>query len=259
MRVLVTNDDGVEAPGIAALVAGLMDAHHDVLVVAPLSDASGAGTGTGPQRREVVDRFACVRTQVAGAPAFGLDALPSLCVTAACVGAFGEPPELVVSGVNAGRNVGRSVLHSGTVGAALTAAQLGWPSIAASAQTREGRPAIFTPAVALTVTLIDEKLYHRGIVLNCNTPDRELAKIRGVRLAPLGDADLIAGARVVDSYLEMEFLRQPAGAPETDEILTEQGFATLTPLAGLQIELGAAKERLNDALDALERRLLRSR
>ncbi|MDA8297301.1 MAG: 5'/3'-nucleotidase SurE [Actinomycetota bacterium] len=257
MRVLVTNDDGVEAPGIAALVAGLIDAHHDVVVVAPLTDASGAGTGTGPQRREVVDRFACVRTQVGGAPAFGLDALPSLCVTAGCAGAFGEPPELVVSGVNAGRNVGRSVLHSGTVGAALTAAQLGWPAIAASAQTRGGRPAVFAPAVALTTALIDEKLYCDGVVLNCNTPDRELAEIQGVRLAPLGDANLIAAARVVGSYLEMEFLRQSDGEAETDEILTERGFATLTPIAGLRVERSGALDRLVAALDALERRFLR--
>lgn len=256
MRVLVTNDDGIEAPGIAALVTGLVDAHHDVVVVAPLTDASGAGTGTGPQRREVVDRFACLQTQLCGAPAFGLDALPSLCVTAGCAGAFGEPPELVVSGVNAGRNVGRSVLHSGTVGAALTAAQLGWPAIAASAQTRGDRPATFLPAVALTVALIDEKLYHDGVVLNCNTPDRELAKIQGVRVAPLGDANLVAAARVVDSYLEMEFLRQPAGGGETDEILTNRGFATLTPIVGPRVDHGAAMDRLVPVLEALQRRLL---
>ncbi len=136
VRVLVTNDDGVGAPGLAALTRALVGwvdtvatgggATHEIVVVAPSSNYSGAGAAVG----SVEDRTAIpyVRATVEGAEgveAYGLDASPALSVIAGALGAVGPKPDLVLSGINHGVNVGRSVLHSGTVGAALTASQLG--------------------------------------------------------------------------------------------------------------------------------------
>lgn len=251
MRVLVTNDDGIQAPGIEALAAGLVAEGHEVTVVAPLSDASGSGTGTGPQRREHVNRFTCVERQLAGAPAYGLDGLPSLCVTAACSGAFGKPPELVVSGINAGRNIGRSVLHSGTVGAALTAVQLGRPAIASSIQV--GGDPSFDTAVWLTLRLIELSGSLGAMALNCNVPNLPVAKLAGVRLASLGDSDVVASAEVVDGFLQMRFLRATAtNASGSDEALGEQAYATVTPLLGVCLAGGISRAALAGALLEIE-------
>ena len=143
MRVLVTNDDGVSAPGLAALTRALVGwaerstagggPRHEIVVVAPSSNYSGAGAAVG----SVTDgtRIVYQRARVTGAEdveAYGLDASPALSVIAGALGAIGPKPDLVLSGINHGVNVGRSVLHSGTVGAALTASQLGISALAVS-------------------------------------------------------------------------------------------------------------------------------
>ncbi len=131
MRILVTNDDGVTAPGLAALTRALVawtggagadgpGSPHEIIVMAPSSNYSGAGAAVG----SVTDGTAIPyqRAFVEGAgdvEAYGLDASPALSVIAGALGAVGPKPDLVVSGINHGVNVGRSVLHSGTVGAAL--------------------------------------------------------------------------------------------------------------------------------------------
>ena len=94
MRILVTNDDGVFAPGIGALTAALADAGHDVTVVAPLEDHSGSSAATGLQLQRSVGtlRFEAVELPaVPGVPAIGVAALPSVCVSLALTGTFGAP------------------------------------------------------------------------------------------------------------------------------------------------------------------------
>ena len=126
MRLLVTNDDGVEAQGIHVLAAALRDAGNDVLVVAPNSDRSGTGAAIGLIHADQhLDAEAVEMPGCAGIPAYALDGPPGLCVSAARLGAFGTPPEIVVSGINSGCNTGHAILHSGTVGAALTAQSFG--------------------------------------------------------------------------------------------------------------------------------------
>ena len=136
MRVLVTNDDGYDAPGIFALARAFAQAGHDATVLAPRTEASGSGAGVGP----VHLRGGTVAVQEVDLPGLegirtlAVDALPALIVITACLGGFGPPPDLVVSGINPGRNVGRAVLHSGTVGAALTSAAFGLKALAVSIQ-----------------------------------------------------------------------------------------------------------------------------
>ena len=124
VRILVTNDDGVEAPGIAALARAAHRSGHEVVVVAPLEDWSGASAAVGAfYRRDGVDYRTFAIAGLEDIPTYGIDGPPALGVILACVGGFGKRPDIVLSGINHGVNVGRSALHSGTIGAVLTAAQ----------------------------------------------------------------------------------------------------------------------------------------
>ncbi len=137
MRILITNDDGVFAPGIAALARGLLAAfgdQHELMVVAPLTDHSGAGAAVGAVYERESIPYEAVEIP-------GLARRPHLRdrrvrrrwrVILACIEGFGPRPDLVVSGINHGINAGRSALHSGTVGAALTGAQFGIRGLAVS-------------------------------------------------------------------------------------------------------------------------------
>ena len=225
MRVLVTNDDGVEGPGLHALAAAVAGLGHDVVVVAPTVDMSGAGASIGRMSAfPDLDAIPVVLPGAEGVPAYSLAGPPGMCVLACRLGALGDPPDLVVSGINPGCNTGRAVLHSGTVGAALTAANFGAKGLAVSidmprtvaptdaeaeAETGTGTvaggyvetevepegkseaegPKWSTAAafVARAVAwLVDAP---NGTVLNVNAPDLPLDQVRGVRwasLAPFG-------------------------------------------------------------------------
>jgi len=142
VRILVTNDDGVHAPGLGALVRALArwakeGGGHEILVVAPLANYSGASAAVGTVYEREAVGFRRIHIEGAEAiEAYGLDAPPALTVVVGAFGAFGPTPDLVVSGINLGVNVGRSILHSGTVGAALTAAQHGLRSLAVSLRSQ---------------------------------------------------------------------------------------------------------------------------
>ncbi len=132
-RILVTNDDGVDAVGLHRLVAAALP-HGEVMVVAPASEYSGAGAAVGPLHLTLPDV-----ADVSSSPpfdgtigAYAVYGPPALCVVYAALGAFGPPPDLVVSGINPGANVGRAVYHSGTVGAVLTGRTRGIPGVAFS-------------------------------------------------------------------------------------------------------------------------------
>src|SRR4051794_34180633 len=131
-RILVTNDDGVHAAGIHALAVALAEDGHDVTVAAPLVDFSGSGAALGPSHAEGlrVDRIRL--DGLHDVPVWGVDGPPGMCVMAAHLGAFGERPDLIASGINHGGNTGRSILFSGTVGAALAAANFGLRGVAVS-------------------------------------------------------------------------------------------------------------------------------
>jgi 5'-nucleotidase len=205
VRVLVTNDDGVDAPGLAALTRALVgwvdDAaakggpRHEIVVVAPSSNYSGAGAAVGSvtDRTTIPYRRASVEG-AEGVEAYGLDASPALSVIAGALGAVGPRPDLVLSGINHGVNVGRSVLHSGTVGAALTASQLGISALAVS--LRAGvTPDPWESAADLAVSLIPVLAGAPArTVLNLNVPALPLADILGLRWARVSGAGLIKAA-----------------------------------------------------------------
>ena len=254
MRILVTNDDGFNAPGLAVLARALAEAGHEVVVVAPLSEASGSGAGIGPLSAMGggIHLEAVAPVGLAGIKAFAADALPALIVITACLGAFGPPPDLVASGSNPGRNVGRAVLHSGTVGAALTSVHFGSKGLATSIQagpirsvyeSSDGTHTHFESAAALAVAFAAhlERAPVRT-VLNLNVPNLALGEIRGVRRARLATTGLILAAGTEDGAPRLRLdlggradlgARQPDESDESDEALTELGWAVVTPLASV--------------------------
>jgi 5'-nucleotidase len=133
MKVLVTNDDGVGSPGLHALARALLDDGYDVVVVAPDREMSGSAAAIGQVHiEEGIDAERVDLPRLDGVPAYAIAGPPGLCVLTARLGGFGDPPDLVVSGINPGCNTGRAVLHSGTVGAALTGANFGCRGLAVS-------------------------------------------------------------------------------------------------------------------------------
>ncbi|HEY2215120.1 MAG TPA: 5'/3'-nucleotidase SurE [Acidimicrobiales bacterium] len=205
MRVLVTNDDGVTAPGIAALTRALVGwseasaaaggPRHEIVVMAPSSNYSGAGAAVGSVADDTT--IAWQRAVIEGAEgveAYGLDASPALSVIAGALGAIGSKPDLVVSGINHGVNVGRSILHSGTVGAALTASQLGMSAIAVSLRAGD-TPDPWESAADLAIALLPLLISAPPrTVLNLNVPALPMAEILGLRWARVSGQGLIKAA-----------------------------------------------------------------
>ena len=246
----MTNDDGVDSPGIVALARALHRAGHELLVVAPTTDLSGTSAAIGPLHR--VGPLPVTEhswDELGAVPVFALDAPPAAAVYAACLGGFGERPDLVASGINPGANTGHLVLHSGTVGAALTAAELGVPGLAVSVKWADDPQ--FETAAALAAAAVQWVTADTGgkpRVLNLNAPDVPLEEVRGVRqarLAPYGEF-WVASADHDAGELHLEFKgidREPEA--DTDWALIRAGYATVTALAGI------GEENTTGAADAI--------
>ena len=187
--------------------------------------------------------------------AYGLDASPALSVIAGALGAVGPKPDLVLSGINHGVNVGRSVLHSGTVGAALTASQLGISALAVSLRVGDG-PDPWESAAELAVALIPLLVAAPvRTVLNLNVPHLPLAEVRGLRWARVSGAGLIKSARGAGSWEapNVEEIEGPAAAEAARAVMEgepdEKGEIVLTvgspfPHSG---DLGLADSGAEDA------------
>ncbi|GAA3464032.1 5'/3'-nucleotidase SurE [Saccharothrix longispora] len=175
MRVLITNDDGIDSPGLAALARGAVEHGWDTVVAAPARESSGTSAGltaAEDDRRIVVERRQL--PDLPDVPAYAVSAHPGLIAMVATQGAFGDPPDIVLSGVNRGANVGRAVLHSGTVGAALTASINGVRAMAVSLDVGldVDVPHHWDTAVAVASGLFDRlAALPPGSVLNLNVPN----------------------------------------------------------------------------------------
>jgi 5'-nucleotidase len=229
-RILVTNDDGVESPGIRLLATGIAALGHDVFVVAPMVDRSGVGSALGA----VPDVPVSIQKEyVDGIEFTGIDGNPALAVTMARLGVFGPRPWCVVAGINYGPNTGRSILHSGTVCAALTAASLGMSGLAVSIDASE--PIHLQTAADLAVAATEWLVTaQKRTVLNLNVPDLPLGQLRGVRWARLAAYGRIRRTAATNATpaLSVEASQLPLD-PNTDEGRLAARFASLTPLTGI--------------------------
>jgi 5'-nucleotidase len=238
MKLLVTNDDGVRAHGINVLAQAMVELGHEVVVAAPDGERSGAGAAVGPSDLDG-EGVRVTRVELPGlegVPAHAVDAHPALIVLLARLGGFGGEPDVVVSGINPGTNSGRAVLHSGTVGAALTAANFQIPAVAVSLKL--GQPMHWETA-ALAAQAAVEWMVDTGarVVLNVNAPDRPIDDIEGVRWAELARFGTVRTAikNTTDERLQIEFRATDDEVdPETDTALVSQGFVTITTLVGVR-------------------------
>lgn len=258
-RVLITNDDGVDAPGIRVLAEAAASAGLDVVVAAPETEASATGGALQAVRDN--GRIPIRSLDWGGIPVYSCPASPAFQVLLATLGAFGRPPELVLSGINRGANVGRSVLHSGTLGAALTAAAHDIPAMAFSLDVYGPRFARFlqmiardahTPSPAFadmfdterdpaaywgTVAALLPKLLGLidelpiGAAVNVNIPDVPVDELNDLRRAELAEGGQV-GALLDDA--EQGFVRTTIAAldrppaPSTDVALLAAGHPTYT-------------------------------
>ena len=254
MRVLITNDDGVEAPGLHALATSIDAAGHDVLVVAPSGERSGSGAAIGRLHR--AGPLACTQVEwsdLPGVPVYAIDAPPAAAVYAGLLGAFGARPDAVASGINPGANTGHLVLHSGTVGAALTAAAVGVPAIAVSIAWGEqhewATAAAFAPA-ALEWVVAGAGAPAR--VCNLNAPNVPLSQVKGVRETVLAPFDENWQTEARPGEIVLEYVgREHEPSPGSDLEAVHSGYVSVTILAGIEPadEPGAAKS-IADATDS---------
>ncbi|UDY35172.1 5'/3'-nucleotidase SurE [Dermatobacter hominis] len=232
-RALVTNDDGVGAPGLAVLAGAAARLGFDVVVAAPAWDSSGASASVTAVLEE--GRFTFAPHEVPGfdGPCLAVDAAPAFITRAAIAGAFGAPPDIVLSGVNAGLNTGHATVHSGTVGAAVTASVLDLPGIAFSLDV--GAEPRWDTADRVVAAVLSSVLEERPgpSVLNVNVPDvaeDELRELRPARLAAIGAVTTTVTSVEQGSVL-LEYAPSVGDVqPGTDVALLREGHATVTAL-----------------------------
>jgi 5'-nucleotidase len=235
-RALLTNDDGIDADGLHRLAAAARDAGLDVVVAAPAVEASGSSASLIVVERD--GRVAVAERDLPGLPgipAYAVAAPPAFIALTATRGAFGPPPDIVLSGINRGANTGRAVLHSGTVGAALTAAANGCPAMAVSLDI--GHPLNGRPHWDTAARLATELLYLLDpggppIVVNLNVPDLPPDQVRGLRRGTLATFGAVqTNVEIGDGYVRMALEDTNARLePGTDAALLTAGYASVTPL-----------------------------
>ena len=277
MRILVTNDDGIDSTGLHVLVRTMceLDGDHEIVVAAPDAEYSGAGASLGAlhlirpevRRARIDDCSASAVWAVTGPPA--------LCVMFSRLGAFGPPFDLVVSGINPGANVGRAVYHSGTIGACLTARSGGISGVAVSQAVTgfaaEGQAwedsirgqhwqTAADVARAMVQGLVDD-MPTEPVVLNINAPDLPVEEItgwsygvvgtqvpRGMAAATLTPVEGHEGA----FHVNMSWGDAVALAPETDGGIVENGKVSISYLSRLahydRDDLGVAVANLDELL-----------
>jgi 5'-nucleotidase len=235
-RILVTNDDGFRAPGLAALVTALAPL-GELTIVAPEENQSGIG-----QAVTLFDPIYADAVSVAGRPATALTATPASCVSLALATLMPEPPDLVVSGVNRGSNFGLNVYISGTVGAAREAAMRGIPAIAAALDDA-GHPD-YGPAADWTAriaAIVKAGGLPSQAFLNVNVPAGPAERIKGLRFtrqsARAGterydEQRTPYGRRVFWSF----FVQPQGGEPGTDIEAALEGYVAVTPLVASEFD-----------------------
>ena len=231
MRILITNDDGIHAEGIRALARRLSE-KHQVIVVAPDNERSGAShsiTLTAPLRVR--------RTSIPGVPeieAYKVNGAPADCVIIGCR-ALDIKPDLILSGINHGYNLGVDVHYSGTVSAAMEGAMQGIPSMAVS---MEGFTSVdFSVPARIADELIPEFVQSGCMLFNVNVPDIPYDELKGIKYTRLSDRVCFAPFEKRKDPRDIEYYWWPCRAEydgdpqaDNDERWTNEGFVSVTPI-----------------------------
>ena len=257
-RCLVTNDDGIDSEGLRVLAAVALEAGFEVVVAAPMEEASGASasiTAVEEDGHFVVESRTLPGLEAGrpgdtpgppGCTVLAVGGLPAFIALTGMRGAFGPAPDIVLSGINSGPNTGYAVLHSGTVGAALTASTFGARAMAVSLNIRtrtvsgagvrpsaQSSPCWDTAAEFARQTLPTLLDSAPGTVLNVNAPNIPLDKVRGfepARLARFGAVQTNVAERG-EGYVKVALAEIEADyEPGTDAALLAAGYASITAL-----------------------------
>jgi 5'-nucleotidase len=255
MRVLITNDDGIDSPGLHALAASAIAEGLDVVVAGPAHQSSGSSASI--LGAESDGRIHMEPREIEGlsVPCFAVRAAPALIALIAAHGAFGAPPDAVLSGVNRGANVGRAVLHSGTVGAALTAGANGARGLAVSLDVgMHPLTCHWDVAARLARSVLPALLASpQGTVLNLNVPNDPDAADRPVLAATLATFGIVQTTATEHGEGEVRMTvadTDAEHAPGSDAALLERGHPTLTSITGI----GEAPLPEGTPVDALDSR-----
>lgn len=240
MRILISNDDGIFAPGLAALRAAVADL-GEVTVVAPESQQSAAGHSITLRHPLIVRRLRVG----SGSDAFegiSVDGRPADCVRLAIRNLMSAPPDLVLSGINAGANVGINVFYSGTVAAAAEAAMFGIPAVAFSAGQRENEPIPaneYGAVGGLCRQVLDKLLalgLARGDLFNVNLPPLKGRHPSGIHMVPQSTSGvedtytLIGDPEGRELYRLGDQFSHLASEGDSDVKRLAEGSITITPL-----------------------------
>jgi 5'-nucleotidase len=228
MRILLSNDDGYFAPGLERLAAELAP-HADITVVAPERDRSGASNSL------TLDRPLTVRRAANGF--LFVNGTPTDCVHLAVTGLLDELPDMVISGINLGANMGDDTIYSGTVAAASEGFLLGIPSVAVSLTSKEGRH--FESAIGVALEIVERFArapFGEPVLLNVNVPDVAPAALRGTEVTRLGrrhKAEPVVKLQTPRG--DTAYWIGPAGGaadagPGTDFHAVGEGKVSITPL-----------------------------
>ncbi len=231
MRILITNDDGINAEGISALARRLAE-KHQVVVVAPDNERSGAShsiTLTAPLRVR--------KASIPGAPhieAYKVNGAPADCVIIGCR-ALEIKPDIIISGINHGYNLGVDVHYSGTVNSAMEGALEGIPSMAVSMEGFTSRD--FSVPARIAEELIPEFVDSGCMLFNVNVPDLPYDQLKGIKYTKLSDRTYFAPFEKRQDPRNVDYYWWPArmdydgdrGA-DNDERWTDDGYVSVTPI-----------------------------
>ena len=257
-RCLITNDDGIDSEGLRVLAEVALEAGFEVVVAAPMEEASGASasiTAVEEDGHFVVEPRTLPGLETGmpgdtpgppGCTVLAVGGLPAFIALTGMRGAFGPAPDIVLSGINSGPNTGYAVLHSGTVGAALTASTFGARAMAVSLNIRtrtvsgagvrpsaQASPCWDTAAEFARQTLPTLLESEPGTVLNVNAPNIPLENVRGfepARLARFGAVQTNVAERG-QGYVKVALAEIDAEyEPGTDAAFLAAGYASITAL-----------------------------
>ena len=228
MHILLSNDDGYQAPGLKALLESTKE-HGEITVVAPDENKSGASGSLTLSK--------VLTVKASGERCFAVDGTPVDCVHIGLNGLLDNEPDMVISGINSGSNLGDDVLYSGTVGAALEGRRLAYPGVAVSLVGSE--PKHYWTAGQVASAIVSELKINPlpcRTILNVNVPDRPLEDLHGYKITRLGyraRSHPVIRLNASDDYRQYRIGTIGSAAdsgPGTDFSAVDEGYVSITPL-----------------------------
>ena len=228
MHILLSNDDGYQAPGLKALLESTKE-HGEITVVAPDENKSGASGSLTLSK--------VLTVKASGERCFAVDGTPVDCVHIGLNGLLDNEPDMVISGINSGSNLGDDVLYSGTVGAALEGRRLAYPGVAVSLVGSE--PKHYWTAGQVASAIVSELKVNplpSRTILNVNVPDRPLEDLHGYKITRLGyraRSHPVIRLNASDDYRQYRIGTIGSAAdcgPGTDFSAVNEGYVSITPL-----------------------------